>query len=266
MIRESEYIDQIRTFSGTMPRVMGTRLDLIVCDVDNYEAHRIWDSICGDLEMLDGILDRFNPSSEVSEINASVPLNYVPVSNELSEILRLCERYSYMTEGLFDISYGSPNPFEFNEDSLLSLQGGMLDFGGFAKGYAVKRCKERLESAGMKNALLNFGNSTILGLGKHPFGESWSIDVVSPFSGKSISTILLKDCTLSTSGNTPKYESHIVNPKTGERKNGKGMVCVVSPDPLDAEILSTSASLANEAELAMLKNNFPNSTISIFNE
>lgn len=263
MLRETEYIEQIRTFHGCIPHIMKTRLEFIACGVENADVRKTWEKFCNDIEALDGMLNRFRKDSEVAVINASVPVNNTPVSEELTEVLRLCDQYYYMTDGLFDITCGHAHLYEFNEDNLLSLREGNLDFGGFAKGYVVQRFKKYLETSGIENVFVNFGNSTIMGMGKHPCGDSWNVDVMDPFTRVKVMTQPLKNMTLSTSGNTPWNEAHIVNTRTGEKVEGHKMACVVSPNPLDAEILSTAAMIANELELNMLRNNFPDAKIEL---
>ena len=48
----------------------------------------------------------------------------------------------------------------------------------------------------------------------------------------------LRNETLSTSGNTPEYTGHIINPFTGKADESRRLSCVRMPDPLDAEVLS----------------------------
>jgi len=265
MYREAEYIEQIRSFHGYIPDIMGTKLDFLACDVENLEVRKVWEAVCNEVASLYALLNRFDKESEVAKLNASVPVSNVVVSEVLLDLLRQCEEYNYRTAGLFDITRGKADCLEINDENLFSLREGSIDFGGFAKGYVLEICKSKLVEAGITNAFVNFGNSTILGLGKHPCGDAWNVDVISPFTKASLETISLKNMTLSTSGNTPGYYGHIVNPKTGEQITGRKMVCVVSPSPLDAEVLSTAAMVADEADLKALEENFPDATIKIFN-
>ena len=252
----------IQTFHGTIEGIMDTRFECIVCNVERAEGETLWRNLCKDVEALEGMMDRFDAGSEVGRINASVPVSGWMVSREMAEVLGLCRRYEELTGGLFDITCGHSRDYRLGDDGRVTLAGGAtLDFGGFAKGYAVERFKGMLESAGVHDAFVNFGGSTVMGMGKHPCGDGWSVDVVSPFTRDVVATVLLNDTTLSTSGNTPWNGLHIVNPRTGLRVEGGGMACAVSPSPLDAEVLSTAAMMLAEEELNPLKNNFPDARI-----
>ncbi len=264
MIRETEYIEQIKTFHGCIPNIMRTRMEFIACGVENVVVRKVWETFCNEIENADCLLNRFSPDSEVAKINASVPMNNMPVSFELADILRLCDEYYYLTDGLFDITCGHANLYEFNEDGLLTLRKGYLDFGGFAKGYVIKRFKRQLEKSGVENAFINFGNSTIVGLGKHPCGDSWNVDVMNPYTREKVTTEHLRNVALSTSGNTPWSDAHIINTRTGKPVIGKKMACVTASDPLDAEVLSTVAMVAEAQELEMLRMKFPQTKISIY--
>ena len=106
-----------------------------------------------------------------------------------------------------------------------------------------------LESKGVSAAFVDFGGSSICALGSHPAGDCWSVDLNSPRTGMYLNTFSLRDSSLSTSGNTPAYSGHIVNPITGEANNRNMMVSVEGKDPLVCEVLSTAYMLCHSEEL-----------------
>ena len=59
-------------------------------------------------------------------------------------------------------------------------RGCILDFGAIAKGYALERVRKILDEAGVRNALLNFGGSSALGMGHHPLGPHWEVRPATP--------------------------------------------------------------------------------------
>jgi thiamine biosynthesis lipoprotein len=59
----------------------------------------------------------------------------------------------------------------------------------------------------------------------------------------------LRDATLSTSGNTPSYSGHIVNPLTGEPIEQRMMAAVVAKDALEAEVMSTAMMVATDEQM-----------------
>jgi thiamine biosynthesis lipoprotein len=118
---------------------------------------------------------------------------------------------------------------------------------------------------GLMQAFINFGNSSVMALGSHPAGKPWLVGIDNPFSpGQILGTVELCDSSLSTSGNMPRHDRHIVNPHTGETFTGRRVVSVVAASDLDAEILSTALLLADEISGEGIKENFKNITVYNF--
>lgn len=245
-------------FHGFIPRIMGTRFDLVLIAVDRETALCCWQDVARLLQRLDHVFDRFNPDSEVSRVNAAAWKESVHVGPELREALTLCRNYFERSEGLFDVTLG--------HFSRVSLDGGdrvrftsdeiKLDFGGFAKGYALRRIATYLKGAGIVSSFVDFGNSSIMGMGHHPYGTCWQVSLPDPVTGNPLRTFELNDLSLSTSGNTENYTGHIVNPQTGWH-NEERMICTVtSPDPLDAEVASTVWMIATDEQRRRIVRNF----------
>ena len=239
-----EYIEEERIFHGYIPRVMGTRLEVLTVGVPKEKMTALWEKLSAKALSLDAMLNRFDPVSEVSILNHSDNPLELEMSDDLSEMVRLADEYYDKTNGLFDIVDGE----------------GKLDFGGFAKGYFLKKCEEILRSKGVDCAFVDFGSSSILGIGKHPYGDSWKVGVVDPYTRLQVREISLNDCSMSTSGNAPSYSGHIRNPRTGESCGGRKLVTVLSDNPLDAEVLSTVLMIAGDEERGQILDNFPSST------
>lgn len=261
---EIEYFPEAAMFHGHIPLIMGTKLDLIAIGASKENSSRIWDWLCFEAYHLDAMLNRFVPDSEVSRVNKAKVMQNSTISQELADLIRIARDYWHRTGGLFDITKGGMKEVSLDEENRISLRGHELDFGGFAKGFLLKELKSKLVSSGIRTAFVDFGDSSILALGRHPFGDCWKVGVKDPFGGAVLGEIELRDQAMSTSGNTPVYSSHIVNPKTGEADNSKAVVTVVSDDPLDAEVLSTVAIIASPEELEIVKKNFPGTMFSIF--
>ena len=239
-----EYIEEEQIFHGYIPRVMGTRLEVLTVGVPKEKMTRLWDKISRKALYLDSMLNRFEPDSEVSALNHSDNPLELEMSEDLSEMVRLADQYYDKTNGLFDIVDGE----------------GKLDFGGFAKGYFLKKCEEMLRAKEVTCAFVDFGSSSILGIGKHPYGDSWKVGVVDPYTKMQVREISLKDSSMSTSGNAPSYSGHIRNPRTGTPCESRTLVTIVSDNPLDAEVLSTVLMIAGDEEREQILNNFPAST------
>ncbi len=234
---------------------MGTRLEFLAVGTPDAVVRPVWDAFYAELMDLDAMLNRFNGYGEVARLNADPDRDNVQVSERLSDLLRLARSYRTLTGGLFDIALG--RPWEITEDGKVSLHGARLDFGGFAKGYALRLLRARLSEAGIGCAFTDFGGSSILATGRHPYGDCWKVGVTNPYGPGAVDEWDLVDTSLSTSGNTPGYDGHIVNPATGERVSGRRMVSVRCPDPLDAEVLSTALMLATPSDEKSLASAFP---------
>ncbi|MBQ4285834.1 MAG: FAD:protein FMN transferase [Bacteroidales bacterium] len=257
MHSESTYIDAHRVFQGSIPLVMGTRFDLLVHDISPSPAKSLWIEVCSLLERLDRMLDRFNPSSEVSRLNAGKTSSLSP---ELQSIIEICSGCWLRTCGLFDITRKDFSALRWRVGAI-NLGGLSLDFGGIAKGLVLRQIQDLLERRGATCAFVDFGGSSILAVGKHPFGPCWEVEVKDPYTGALLETAALKDCSLSTSGNRPGYSGHIVNPADGKACDSRRLVTVKAPDPLDAEVLSTVMMIASPEQEAAVRQNYTQAII-----
>lgn len=239
---------------------MGTRLDVLVIDKSRWESYEVWSDIVSELRRLDYMFNRFDEASEVSVINKKAAVEDVITSREMWTVLQSCKSYHYGTLGLFDITLCDFKTVILKEDNqsvAFSAEGVSLDFGGYAKGYALARIKDIMQQAGVKQAFIDFGNSSIMAIGRHPFGDAWKVSVQNPYHIESIlDEISLKDQALSVSGNTPGYSGHIIQPTSGKAFKDRKMVAVAAHDPLDAEVLSTVFMIANENEKAQISINY----------
>ena len=105
-----------------------------------------------------------------------------------------------------------------------------LDLGGIGKGYAVDRVIRQLRIAGVKAALVDAGSSTLYAIGAPPGKKGWLVRVPKPGDrAQTISTVLLRDESLSTSGSYEKFFQlngrtycHIMDPTHG-RASGRNV-------------------------------------------
>jgi thiamine biosynthesis lipoprotein len=145
----------------------------------------------------------------------------------------------------------------------LNNSGTTLDFGAVGKGIAVEQALELLKSNGINHALINFGDSSVYGLGSHPHGDCWPVTVT---TGAHTQTFSLKNNALSSSGLhtvDDKLIPHIINPETGKLVSENEKIVVISPSPVVAEILSTAIYAAPASARGSIKLNFPGEEIFI---
>lgn len=243
-MRYTNYYASSGLYHVSLPLLMGTRLDVLVFGDCKQQLENVWEHTEMELKKLEKMLNRFDPQSEVAQVNERATYSSVQLSDELWDILLDCRRHFERTEGCFDVTLSDFKKIICMEEShsiLFDAYGMKLDFGGYAKGYALKCVRKRFMEAGIVRALVNFGNSSVLALGTHPFGDSWPIGIIDPQQeGMALTTIHLNNTSLSVSGNTPAHPQHIVNTEKAEPVAGERMVAVVSDDPTDAEVLTTA--------------------------
>ncbi|WP_455496764.1 FAD:protein FMN transferase [Coprobacter sp.] len=245
------YYPASRMFHGSRMSVMGTRLDVLLMGERPEQLQKIWSEIENEVLELDKLLSRFDPKSEVFRINRYASSYPVDVSGQLWEILADCRYYYELTDGYFDVTLHNFDLISFSEssNSLFFNSGDLrLDFGGYAKGYALNRIKEILDIYSVNSALINFGNSSVYAHGSHPYGSHWEIGIENPYGNEPVGSVRLCSSSLSVSGNIPGHFRHIKNPHTGRYEESRKMVSVVARDPLIAEILSTTLMIADEKE------------------
>lgn len=259
---------------------MGTRLDLVMIDVDDQKADLIISSISEILDELIKMLSIFDHESELSVVNRGAAKKEIVVSEKLFGVLAYCKELYEITGGVFDISSTrltnlwkeNANPSEkellwitdrtgmnkvYLDASSMSVRfenpALMLDSGGFGKGIALREIRDLLVKQGVDNALVSFGESSVAGIGTHPHGPHWPVGVSNIFDPASyVKVFEIKDSTLSTSGtgflnSSGEFESYknIINPLTGMPVNKPVTVSVMCGDPFLAEILSTALLIEN---------------------
>ena len=239
MRTQSSYSSSASLFQGSAADIFDTDLKVQIAGLPEKKAYAVWSEITKELSVLDKTFNRANPQSEVSLLNSS--REEIETSGMMKEALNLCESYLIKTKGLFDISKGQDKD---------------IDFDGFLKGYALSRIAQILKSGKVKDAFINFGGTSMLAIGKHPYGDCWTFTLENPDTEDEMKEFELRGECLSISGNTPDVSGHIVNPLTHKVFEADRLCAVKSKDPLDAEILSMVLLLADEKQVKEMSYNF----------
>lgn len=261
--------DHLKISHGNLTKIMGTRFDIILLEKGEELASGIWNETRQELIRLDKMLNKFDAASKIGVLNKQAFLHPVVVCPELFQILVDCRIYHEKTKGLFDISLKDLSKVVLSESdysvSFLSPEIS-LDLGAYAKGYALKVIWDKLIKHNVSHAFVSFGDSSILGIGNHPYGDFWKVSITNPFAQSEVlGEIDLKNTSLSTSGNSPNYTNHIVRPGSGQKNNERKLVCVVSGNPVDAEVLSTTLMVATGQEQEQILQNFEIESFKIYN-
>lgn len=238
--------------------VMGTRLDIVLLGVGEADGVAMCRRNLQRVEDIEKACSKFLPDSFTTLVNRAEPLSVVEVSPLFADMLLVAGHYRDMTLGAFDVTLGQGYGFTFAAPCQLVIpsSGLSVDFGGMAKGYALGGMIDSLRRDGITDAFVSFGGSSIAAIGSHPAGDGWQVSVSDPYTGRQLRSVTLRDSSMSTSGNTPGYNGHIVSPFTGRAVTGNRLSAVVAASACDAEVLSTAWLVADEKLRAAILANF----------
>jgi len=129
-----------------------------------------------------------------------------------------------------------------------------LDFGAFAKGYAVDRAIERLQEMGIKDAVVNAGGD-LRAIGRHG-DRPWRVGIRHPRQPGILAAVEVEgDESVFTSGDYERYfdwqgvrYSHIIDPRSGYPASGLSSVTVFSRQADLADAAATALFVAGPQE------------------
>jgi len=182
-------------------KLMGNRFEITVVSENENEALARIDEAIVEIRRIEKLLTTFDENSQTNLINRYAGVKPVKVDREMVDIIQRSKKISDITQGAFDITYGSVDKklwnFDKNMTSLpdadlarkmvrlinyknviveekkstvfLKEKGMRIGFGGIGKGYAAERAKFILQQRGMKSPGLygKFPVVFISVLGKH---------------------------------------------------------------------------------------------------
>ena len=232
---------------------MHTRVELLAVGLDEEQGRGLMAEAEREVKRLERLFNRFDSRSPLAVVNMTAIGQSVKVDDELFMALELCEVFRRATAGYFDVtaaddgvdavSDGSGGyALDGKEHSVRILrEGARIDLGGFAKGYAAESVRRVFEQADVRQAVINFGNSSIVAMGHHPYGEWWPIGIEHRKVKSAVAReVKLKDGAMSVSGRADSGEYHIIDPMTGNRAVGEELIVVEGRSALVAEMLSTA--------------------------
>ncbi|SEP55766.1 FAD:protein FMN transferase [Flavobacterium urocaniciphilum] len=263
-------------------KLMGNRFEISVVSEDENWAYDKIDLAISEIQRIEKLLTTFSSESVTYEINENAGIKPVVVPKEVFDLIYRCQMISKMTQGAFDISYGSidkrfwnfdlsmkelPNKEEAlkavelinyeniilnPEDSsvFLKLKGMRIGFGGIGKGYAAERAKILLINNGVKSGIVNAaGDLSTWGFQEN--GEAWTIGIADPNKKEALfSTFKITNTSVATSGNYEKFVfidgkkySHTIDPKTGFPISGIKSVTIIAENAEIADALATPVSV-----------------------
>jgi FAD:protein FMN transferase len=263
-------------------KLMGNQFQITVVGAIEEWANQRIDEAVAEIRRIEDLLSTYKETSETNLINRNAGINPVEVSDEIFNLIERSIRISSITQGSFDISYGSIDKRLWNFDQtmtslpdrstalrmvrLINYQNILLDrenktvflkkegmrigFGGIGKGYAAEMAKSLLKKNGVSSGIVN-ASGDLAAWGKQPDGKPWTIGIADPDSvDKPFSYFEIGDGAVATSGNYEKYVvidgkkySHTIDPKTGLPVRGIKSVTIISPNAEICDALATPVTI-----------------------
>ncbi|MDB5119594.1 MAG: thiamine biosynthesis protein ApbE [Sphingobacteriales bacterium] len=259
-------------------KLMGNRFEFTVLATDIDTGDLAIQAAINEVKRIEELLSTFKESSQVNYINGHAGLKPVKVDNEVIQLIQRSIKISDLTQGAFDITYGSIDKSLWNFDvnmtslpdketalrsvSLINYQnivighqnstvmlkhtGMRIGFGGIGKGYAADRAMQVLKGLGIKSGIVNAAGDLIT-WGTQLSGSPWTIGIADPDQKtKAFSSLNISNMAIATSGNYEKYAivngkrySHTIDPKTGLPVSGIKSVSIICPSAELADALAT---------------------------
>lgn len=252
---------------------MHTRIDMILCHKTEDELKDVAHQIEAELATLEKLASYYDKTSELYAVNQKAARHPVALSKALYAIIEAALQYRGRTWGCFDISIQSEG---YHKDTWQNIKllpdcssvyfeqaGIRIDLSGLLKGYALDKTQQILHANGINDALISMGNSSVLGMGNHPYGKGWKVSFDGQAGTSAHDSVLLQDQCLTTSGNNTKERKHIISPQTGNYIEGQRQVAVVTAGGEVGEVLSTALFVATPEQWDAIIESFKEQLILI---
>ncbi|MBD3670282.1 MAG: FAD:protein FMN transferase [Gammaproteobacteria bacterium] len=262
---------------------MGTVFELTVYDIDESRGRELSRAIQKDLEYMNFAWHAWKPGSLGRVNQLLVTGGWFSINPSVLPLVEESKRLYQSSQGLFNPAIGalvrlwgfhSDDPGEGKAPTDAEINAFMqdvptmddieldgirarghnpklrLDFGAFAKGYALELLMDRLREMGVKDAIINAGGD-LKTIGRHG-DRPWRIAIRDPKLDGSVGNLEIEGATsVFTSGNYERYYQqagkryhHILDPRTGRPSRDTSSVTVVHDNAGDADAAATALFVA----------------------
>lgn len=265
------------SFSRSL-KLMGNNFTITVSASNATVAEDYIGCAIEEIKRIERLLTTFDNQSQTSLINENAGIKPVKVDAEVFNLIERSLTISKITQGAFDLTYGSIDKKLWNFDKSLTKlpsqkealkrihlinykniildaekstvflknKGMRIGFGGIGKGYAAEKAKALLMEENVSSGIIN-ASGDLTTWGVQPDGKPWRIGISDPDKPQNIfSYIDISDKAVATSGNYEKYilingkkYSHTIDPKTGLPITGIKSVTVISTNAEFADAMAT---------------------------
>ncbi|NUY79894.1 FAD:protein FMN transferase [Flavobacterium sp. MAH-1] len=267
----------MKAFKRSM-RLMGNTFSFSAVSDDEKTAQHHIDEAIGEIKRIEALLTTFDANSQTNAINEMAGKRPVKVDSEVFSLIERSLAISRITQGAFDISYGSLDKSLWNFDRnmtrlpdletakkmvhlidyrnieldrenetvFLKREGMRIGFGGIGKGYAAECAKRLVRKNGLENGIIN-ASGDLTAWGFQADGKPWTIGVANPDKPDfPFSYLEISGKAVATSGNYEKFVmingkkySHTIDPKTGLPISGIKSVTVICDNAEFADAMAT---------------------------
>lgn len=271
-------------------QTMGTTytVKVFAAETDTEALH---EEIDEELGRINGLMSTYIADSELSRLNRAPVGEWFEVSEDTRRVIELSREIYELSDGSFDITVGPlvnlwgfgpdpgsdqlPSDEEISEAlertgfDLLSIENNRVrreadiyvDLSAIAKGYAVDRIAELVESKGLRNYLVEIGGE-LRARGINDRKQPWNIAIEVPegLQRSVYRTVEISDMGMATSGDYRNYYeidgkrySHTIDPVTGRPiEHDLASVTVLSRTAARADGMATAINVMGpERGLAM---------------
>lgn len=257
---------------------MGNSFTITVVCSHEKKANEYINLAVAEIKRIENLFSTFKEDSQTTLINENAGIKPVSVDLEVFNLIERSVGISRITQGAFDITYGSIDKSLWNFDKtmtrlpdaktalkmvhlidyrnilldsenttvFLKEKGMRIGFGGIGKGYAAEMAKQILIKNNVQSGIIN-ASGDLSAWGLQPNGRKWTIGVASPDSpNTAFSYMEISDKAVATSGNYEKFViidgkkySHTIDPKTGLPITGIKSVTIIAPNAEFADAMAT---------------------------
>lgn len=194
----------------------------VTVEISGSAGPQIFEDVFDYFDYVDKKYSTYKADSEISKINRGLPQERW--SEEMCQVLELCEQTKRQTGGFFDIR-----------------RKGTIDPSGLVKGWAIRNAADILRTKGYDNFYIDAGGDIQVS-GHSEKGGPWKVGIRNPFNRHEIIKALDVSAEGVATSGTAIRGRHIYNPKTDHAASDElASITVVGPDIYDADRFATAA-------------------------
>ncbi|MEE2788664.1 MAG: FAD:protein FMN transferase [Myxococcota bacterium] len=255
-----------------------------------------------EIARIEQLMSEWQPTSEISRVNAQAGVQPVRISQETYQLLTQAKALSAKSAGAFDVTWAGmrglwrfqpnaqtvPTPAQIERGlrtvgfrdlvlnstgptAFLKRKGMAIGLGAIAKGYGIDRAARILRSKGITRFMVDGGGDLFIS-GKKSSGTPWTIGVRHPRDAtKLVAHISVTDGALVTSGDYERsFERkgiryhHIIDMRTGYPAQRSVSVTVLAPTATLADALATAVFVLGPTAGRQLADEMPGVSAAIF--